>query len=152
MLLKSGRNHVNKLGYSILAILYCLLPEQGLAQEWSRTQQSAGGHYRLSATVPVMCQARVTDTHVEGDSLILVVERLCNVGHTLSLGAPQRLAGSPVTITDRRNGRTVSINEAALVSMSPVGRTDEFVVHMPGADASALLDYARQMTIWVAPI
>lgn len=133
------------MNFSSSVILSALLIS--IAPAAVHAEETARAVIRVSAVVPQICHATPRGARLEGDALIVKIDRMCNSGHVLTVSAPPTLEGLPVTVTEARTGRVAPIATARFVSDDPLQGADEIVIRAEGADAATLASYARHVSI-----
>lgn len=86
---------------------------------------------RVSGTVPDICHASAESAVVDGDRVIVTIDRMCNRAHVLRVAAA---VDGPVRITESRTGRTISEGVAAFSSASPQRGRETLVIQFQDVD------------------
>ena len=86
---------------------------------------------RVSGAVPDICHASTQSAVVNGDRVIVTIDRMCNRAHVLQVAAP---ANGAVRITESRTGRPISDGVARFSSAAPQQGRETLVIQFQGAD------------------
>ncbi|WP_374276012.1 hypothetical protein [Brevundimonas sp.] len=101
---------------------------------------------RLVAYVPVQCEARLVDGAIDGSTITVNLRRTCNTGHAIHVATPD--ASGPVTIIERRTGRTVSGSSAVFVQPERyVDGLDQIVIDCGDDDPAHVSAIARGLKL-----
>ena len=102
---------------------------------------------RVSGSVPDICHASAQSAVVDGDRVIVTIDRMCNRAHVLRVAAP---ASGAVRITESRTGRTISEGVASFSSGSPQQGRETLVIEFPGADPRVIAN--ANIRVSVSPL
>jgi hypothetical protein len=97
--------------------------------------------------VPDVCRASTLSAVIDGDRVIVTIDRMCNRAHVLTVAAP---ANADVRVTESRTGRVVRDDIARFSSASPQRGLETIVIQFEDADRRTMAN--ANIRISVAPL
>ena len=113
----------------------------------SHAQDATRYRIRVTGVVPDICHATTRSAVVDGDRLIVTLDRMCNRAHVLEVVTGE---DEDVQITETRTGRTIGGGAAAFSSASPQRGAETIVIQFEDPDPRTIAN--ATIRISVAPL
>ena len=115
------------LNFAMAALVVCV----AAVSSSSHAQEASSYRIRVNGVVPDLCRASTRSAIIDGDRLVVTLERMCNRSHSLRIVAGD---AAGVRITEGTTGRSIRGGEAVFSSAAPRAGVETVVIRFEDPD------------------